>query len=235
MQSVPTLLVCAVAAGGLPAGTPGLKSLLGAGASWLPRRSRSRASHRQACPAVLLHQVSEHAGPLPHRPGPRGLSSSCPFYKEGARGRHGARKAGRGGMGGGAQVRGWHGEGSCRVSWQVAGLGKCRRGLLAVRGEWGGSLGRGLAGGWARSPGATYPGPHPVRPLEEAKAVCQGPPAGSEVSGQAWTRRGVGPLRGRLCSGGWAEPLRGVPRPSSREGSWGCSGQQPASRPPSLY
>ena len=77
-------------------------------------------------PTSMPSSVSEHAGPLSHRPGPRGLSS-CPFYKEGARGRHGARKASCGGMGGGAQVRGRHREGSCRVSWQVAGLGKCRR------------------------------------------------------------------------------------------------------------
>lgn len=140
MQSVPTLLVCAVAAGGLAAGapcTPGLKSSLGAGASWLPRRSRSRASRRQACPAVLLHQVSEHAGPLPHSPGPRGLSSckellqrrsSRPAWSEkGWSGRNGWWSPGEGLAPGGV------------LPGVLAGgrAGKMQEGTAGCEGEWG--------------------------------------------------------------------------------------------------
>lgn len=64
----------------------------------------------------------------------------------------------------------------------------------------------------------------------------QGLPAETEVLGQAWTRRGVTPLREASSSSvGWAEPLCWVLQPSSGEGWRGCGSWQTECRPPSLY
>lgn len=58
----------------------------------------------------------------------------------------------------------------------------------------------------------------------------QGLPAETEVLGQAWTRRGVTPLREASSSSvGWAEPLCWVLQPSSgRGGGAAATGRQSA-------